>query len=133
TKSDGIWYFLHDVRVTQVQLDELFALLRAVKDGEVSEAEALTRLSRSPHWVVGSDRSGHQTAADYRYRGPHPRDGPTGRPSGGAGVGPGLCPFVSHRWIQGVSHRLAHPLRPVGPPPALPGHGPRPKAALDAT
>jgi len=44
-------YFLHDVRVTQVQLDELYALLRAVKDGEVSEAEALTRLSRSPHWV----------------------------------------------------------------------------------
>src|SRR5881628_1548949 len=44
-------YFLHDVRVTQVQLDELFALLRAVKEGEVSEAEALKRLSRSPHWV----------------------------------------------------------------------------------
>ncbi len=44
-------YFLHDVRVTQVQLDELYALLRAVKDGEVSEAEALKRLSRSPHWV----------------------------------------------------------------------------------
>jgi IS1 family transposase len=44
-------YFLHDLRVTQVQLDELYALLRAVKDGEVSEAEALTRLSRSPHWV----------------------------------------------------------------------------------
>jgi len=44
-------YFLHDVCVTQVQLDELYALLRAVKDGEVSEAEALTRLSRSPHWV----------------------------------------------------------------------------------
>ena len=44
-------YFLHDVRVTQVQLDELFALLSAVKDGEMSEAEAITRLSRSPHWV----------------------------------------------------------------------------------
>ena len=44
-------YFLHDVRVTQVQLDELFALLSAVQAGEVSEAEALTRLSRSPHWV----------------------------------------------------------------------------------
>ena len=43
-------YFLHDVHVTQVQLDELYALLRAVKDGEVSEAEALKRLSRSPHW-----------------------------------------------------------------------------------
>jgi hypothetical protein len=44
-------YFLHDVRVTQVQLDELFALLSAVKTGEVSEAEAITRLSRSPHGV----------------------------------------------------------------------------------
>jgi hypothetical protein len=38
-------------RVTQVQLDELFALLSAVKAGEVSEAEAITRLSRSPQWV----------------------------------------------------------------------------------
>src|SRR5712692_4913654 len=44
-------YVLHDVRVTQVQLDELFALLSAVKTGEVSEAEAITRLSHSPHWV----------------------------------------------------------------------------------
>jgi IS1 family transposase/transposase-like protein len=44
-------YFLHDVRVTQVQRDELYALLRAVKDGEVSEAEAITRLTRSPRWV----------------------------------------------------------------------------------
>src|SRR4029453_8464776 len=44
-------YFLHDVHVTQVQLDELFALLSAVKVGEVSEAEAITRLSRSPHGV----------------------------------------------------------------------------------
>jgi len=43
--------FLYDGRVTQVQLDELFALLSAVKDGEVSEAEAVQRLSRSPHWV----------------------------------------------------------------------------------
>ena len=44
-------YFLHDVHVTQVQLDELFALLSAVKAGEVSEAAAIERLSRSPHWV----------------------------------------------------------------------------------
>src|SRR5215813_7144228 len=44
-------YFLHDVRVTQVQLDELFALLSAVKAGEVSDAEAIQRLSRAPHWV----------------------------------------------------------------------------------
>ena len=32
-------------------MDELFALLSAVKEGNVSEAEAITRLSRSPHWV----------------------------------------------------------------------------------
>jgi IS1 family transposase len=44
-------YFLHDVRVTQVQLDALFALLSAVKAGEVSDTEAIQRLSRSPHWV----------------------------------------------------------------------------------
>jgi IS1 family transposase len=44
-------HILHDVRVRQVQLDELFALLRAVKDGEVSAAEAIVRLERSPLWV----------------------------------------------------------------------------------
>jgi IS1 family transposase len=44
-------YVLHDMRVTQVQLDELYALLSAVKDGEISGAKAITRLSRSPHWV----------------------------------------------------------------------------------
>ena len=44
-------HVLHDVRVQQVQLDELFALLSAVKDGAVSETEALERLERSPQWV----------------------------------------------------------------------------------
>lgn len=37
--------------VDQVQMDELFALLSAVKDGEITEAKAIKRLSRSPHWV----------------------------------------------------------------------------------
>jgi IS1 family transposase len=44
-------HILHDVRVRQVQLDELFALLSAVKVGEVSAAEAIERLERSPQWV----------------------------------------------------------------------------------
>jgi hypothetical protein len=44
-------YFLHAVRVTPVQLDELYARLRAVKDGEGHEAEALKRLSHSSHGV----------------------------------------------------------------------------------
>src|SRR5215813_1316911 len=44
-------YGLRDVHVEQVQMDELFALLSAVKDGDISETQALKRLSRSPHWV----------------------------------------------------------------------------------
>jgi transposase-like protein/IS1 family transposase len=44
-------YFLCDVHVKQLQLDELYAVLSAVKDGEVTEAKAIKRLSRSPHWV----------------------------------------------------------------------------------
>jgi IS1 family transposase len=44
-------YFLHDVQSTQVQLDELFALLSARKAGEGSEEEALPRWAPSPCWV----------------------------------------------------------------------------------
>src|SRR5439155_18840305 len=44
-------HVLHDVRVRQVQLDELFALLSAVKAGAVSEAEAIERLERMSQWV----------------------------------------------------------------------------------
>src|SRR5207237_8395301 len=44
-------HVLHHVRVGQVQLDELFALLSAVRDGEVSAADAIVRLERSPQWV----------------------------------------------------------------------------------
>jgi IS1 family transposase len=47
-------YLLHDVHASQVQLDELFAVLREVKVGEVSAAEAIQRLERSPHWVWGA-------------------------------------------------------------------------------
>jgi transposase-like protein len=47
-------HFLQDIRVRQVQLDELFALLSAVKAGEVSEADAIERLERSPQWVWGA-------------------------------------------------------------------------------
>src|SRR5262249_47456019 len=43
--------FLCEVHVTQLQLDELYAVLSAVKDGEITEAKAIKRLSRSPHWV----------------------------------------------------------------------------------
>jgi transposase-like protein len=44
-------YFLCDVHVKQWQLDELYAVLRGVKDGELSEHEAIKHLERSSHWV----------------------------------------------------------------------------------
>ena len=43
--------FLHELHLQQIQLDELYAVLSAVRDGDLSEAEASERLSRSPHWV----------------------------------------------------------------------------------
>jgi IS1 family transposase len=44
-------YFLHELHLKQIQLDELYAVLSAVRDGDMSQAEAIERLSRSPHWV----------------------------------------------------------------------------------
>src|SRR5262245_1544640 len=44
-------YFLCDMQIKQVQLDELYAVLRAVKEGERGEDDAIKRLERCPHWV----------------------------------------------------------------------------------
>jgi hypothetical protein len=44
-------YFLCDVHVKQLQLDELYAVLRDLKIGEISEKTALKRLEGSRHWV----------------------------------------------------------------------------------
>jgi IS1 family transposase len=44
-------YCLCDVHVKQVQLDEVYAVRSAVKNGEITKAQAIERLSRSPHWV----------------------------------------------------------------------------------
>ena len=41
-------YFLCDLHVEQLQLDELYAVLRALKAGEISEDAAIKRLERSP-------------------------------------------------------------------------------------
>jgi len=39
------------VHVKQLQLDELYAVLREVKASDLREDEAITRLERSPSWV----------------------------------------------------------------------------------
>ena len=44
-------YFLRELPRKQVQLDALYAGLSAVREGAISEAEAIERLEWSPQWV----------------------------------------------------------------------------------
>jgi IS1 family transposase len=44
-------YFLCDLLLEQLQLDELYAVLRDLKAGAISDDEAIQRLERSPSWV----------------------------------------------------------------------------------
>src|SRR4030095_9931916 len=44
-------YFLCKLHLEQLQLDELYAVLCEVKDGDLSEDEAIRCLERSPYWV----------------------------------------------------------------------------------
>jgi hypothetical protein len=44
-------YFLCNVHVEQLQLDELYSVLRDLKAGAISNDEAIKRLERSPSWV----------------------------------------------------------------------------------
>ena len=120
-------YFLHDLHLTQVQLDELYAVLSAVKDGAVSEDQAIERLSHSPQWVwmamdpesklllaidVGprtlamAQRVVHQVVAD---------------------VGPRLRPTVADRRLQGVYGGHAHAYGHWVQPPRRQATGPSPK------
>jgi hypothetical protein len=43
--------FLCNLHLEQLQLDELYAVLRDFKAGEISDEEAIQRLERSPSWV----------------------------------------------------------------------------------
>jgi len=44
-------YFLCDLHLEQLQLDELYAVLRDRKAGAISDDKAIRRLERSPYWV----------------------------------------------------------------------------------
>ena len=83
--------FLCEVHVTQLQLDELYAVLSAVKDGELSEAKAIRRLSRSPTLGVGGHRPGDQTARGDQRRRTHAGDDTALRPPRLSDVGARLC------------------------------------------
>jgi IS1 family transposase len=44
-------YFLCELHLEQLQLDEVYAVLRELQAGEISNDEAIKRLERSPAWV----------------------------------------------------------------------------------
>jgi hypothetical protein len=44
-------YVLCDLHVEQLQLDELYAVLQALKAGEISDDEAIKRLECPPYWA----------------------------------------------------------------------------------
>jgi IS1 family transposase len=44
-------YFLCELHLEQLQLDEVYAVLRALKSGVINDGEAIKRLERSPYWV----------------------------------------------------------------------------------
>ena len=44
-------YFLCEIHVRQLQVDELYAVLRTMKAGDLRADEAIRRLSPSPQWV----------------------------------------------------------------------------------
>jgi transposase-like protein len=113
-------HFLHDLDVEQVQMDELFALLSAVKDGGVSERQAIKRLSRSPHWVWIAMDPVCKLILGVDVGRAHPGHGPAPGASGHPGAGATLCPAVSHGRVSRISHRAGDPLRPVDAPRAPP-------------
>src|SRR5262249_55204124 len=44
-------YFLCNLHLEQLQLDELYAVLRDLKAGKINDDEAIRRMERSPYWV----------------------------------------------------------------------------------
>src|SRR4029453_3438369 len=44
-------YFFCDLHLEQLQLDEVYAVLRDRKAGEINDDEAISRLERAPSWV----------------------------------------------------------------------------------
>jgi hypothetical protein len=92
-----------------VQLDELFAVLCVVKTGEVSEAEVIERLERSPHWVwVAMDPESKWLLSIGRRRAPAGHS-PTRRPSDCAGVSPDCASlFLTNGFKEYTTALLTH-------------------------
>ena len=118
-------YFLHELQINQIQLDELYAVLSAVRDGDMHEAEAVEQLSRSPHWVWTTIDPETKLLLSVQG-GTQLGDGSSCPASSCAGIGAGLCAALSERWIGALSHRHRGPLRSLGAATSHTGHRPGP-------
>ena len=102
------------LRIQQVQLDELFALVSDIKTGQVSEDDAIERLQRKPRWVwaavdpvsklwlavsVGERTLAMAQQLVHRVV---------------ACLGQGLPTFIYDGRTQGLRHRIVDPLWPLG-------------------
>ena len=125
-------YFLCEVHVQQVQLDELYAVLSAVRDGADARRGGHPASVTLAALGLDGDRPAEQAAAGDRGRPAHAGDGPAHRPSGRAGTRAWLRPAVSDGRVEGIYDRVAEPFRLLGAACALPGHRPGAQAALDA-
>ena len=114
-----------------MQLDELYAVLSAVKAGKRSEAQAITRLSRSPDWVW--------TAMDPESKlllsidvGERTQRWPKTWYLSHAGLSAGLCAPVPDRRFSGIHDGVAEPLWAMGATAMPPGAEPDAQTPLDA-
>ena len=95
-------YFLCDLHLAQLQLDELYAVLRERKAGEISDEAAIKRLERSPSWVWTAMDPTSKLLVVVEVGSRTLGDGPTRRASGDRDVGTRLCPTVFDGWVQRV-------------------------------
>ena len=86
-------YFLCDLHLEQLQLDELYAVLRDLKAGAISDDEAIS--ASGAFTVLGVDGDGphEQAAGGGRCRQPHPGDGAARGASGDPVLAPGCVPL----------------------------------------
>ena len=125
-------YFLCDLHLEQLQLDELYAVLRDLKAGKISDDEASTPSGALTVLGVDGDGPHEQAPGGRRCRRPHPGHGAAGRASGHPDVSAGLCAAVSDRWLQGLCHRVADPLWLLNARRTAPGHRTDAQTEMDA-
>jgi len=115
---------LGDVPVCQLQLDELYAVWRGIKDGAIRPDEALKRLERARHWGWTALEPARKLLLPSE---PGPRTlamAPRVLHQAVQGLAPDLGAPVSHGWMQGIPDSLAAPRGPGGTAGPAPGPGP---------